>query len=95
MADLGFPKDPAELDEAWFTEALRSTGTIGDGVEVTGFTAEQAHPVDVEHGRPGRAAYSACEPAECAERCSLPAAPIHTVLAFMNSYMPSSVSSRP
>jgi hypothetical protein len=41
MGDLGFPKDPTELDAGWFTRALRSTGTIGDGAEVTGFTAEQ------------------------------------------------------
>ena len=41
MADLGFPKDPTELDAAWFTRALRSTGTIGDDVEVARFTAEQ------------------------------------------------------
>jgi Phosphotransferase enzyme family len=41
MADLGFPQDPAQLDARWFTDALRSTGTIGNGVEVTGFTAEQ------------------------------------------------------
>src|SRR3712207_5792107 len=41
MGDLGFPKDPAELDAGWFTSALRSTGTIGDDVEVTGFTADQ------------------------------------------------------
>ena len=57
--------------------------------------AEPAHPVDVEHGCPGRRLYSAWEPAEWAARCSLPGAPIHTVLAFMNSYMPRSVSSRP
>jgi len=37
---LGFPTDPSELDAAWFTEALRSTGTIGDGVEVVSFEAE-------------------------------------------------------
>ena len=41
MEDLGFPQDPAKLDAGWFTSALRSTGTICDGVEVTGFTAEQ------------------------------------------------------
>jgi hypothetical protein len=41
MGDLGFPQDPTKLDAGWFTSALRSTGTIGDGVEVTDFTAEQ------------------------------------------------------
>ena len=37
---LGFPTDPAEADAAWFTEGLRSTGTIGEDVEVTAFEAE-------------------------------------------------------
>ena len=37
---LGFPASAAELDAAWFTEALRSTGTIADGTEVTAFEAE-------------------------------------------------------
>jgi hypothetical protein len=41
MGDLGFPQDPTKLGAGWFTSALRSTGTIGDGVEVTDFTAEQ------------------------------------------------------
>jgi hypothetical protein len=41
MGDLGFPQDPAQLDAGWFTSALRSTGTIGDDVEVTGCTSEQ------------------------------------------------------
>lgn len=41
MGDLGFPQDPEKLDAGWFTEALRSTGTIDDGTEVADFRAEQ------------------------------------------------------
>src|SRR5688500_16079225 len=41
MADLGFPAGPEGLEPSWFTTALRSTGTIGDDVEVTSFEAEQ------------------------------------------------------
>ncbi|MBV8979562.1 MAG: phosphotransferase, partial [Acidimicrobiia bacterium] len=37
---LGFPTSPSEVDAAWFTEAMRSTDMIGDGVEVTAFEAE-------------------------------------------------------
>jgi phosphotransferase family enzyme len=41
MGELGFPKDPAELDAAWFTTALRSTATIGDDTEVASVRSEQ------------------------------------------------------
>jgi hypothetical protein len=44
---LGFPKDAAELDAAWFTTALRSTGTVSDGVEVV---AVEAEPIGVGIG---------------------------------------------
>lgn len=39
-ATSSYPTDPGELDAAWLTTALRSTGTIGDDVEVTAFEAE-------------------------------------------------------
>jgi len=40
MGELGFPREPGVLDATWFTRALRSTGTIGDDTEVSGFRAE-------------------------------------------------------
>lgn len=39
MAELRFPKGPEDTDTAWYTDALRSTGTIGDDVTVTSFDA--------------------------------------------------------
>lgn len=40
MTELRFPKGPEDTDAGWYTAALRSTGTIGDGAEVTGFDSE-------------------------------------------------------
>ncbi len=40
MADLGFPTGPEGLGPQWFTDALRSTSTIGDDVQVTAVDTE-------------------------------------------------------
>lgn len=40
MSDLTIPKGPDDTGAAWYTAALRSTGTIGDDVSVTSFDAE-------------------------------------------------------
>jgi hypothetical protein len=36
----GFPTAASEIDAAWLTTPLRSTGTIGDGVAVAAFEAD-------------------------------------------------------
>ena len=41
MTELGFPSGPESIDAAWYTAALRSTGTIDERTEVARAEAEQ------------------------------------------------------